>query len=89
MVDIALEAWVGKIVQLWAVGENEPWLGVLEGWNERGVLLRYSDGMARFEASRGDRVLSPMVVLFPWSVVRFVGVDLEELEGNELSPDGS
>jgi hypothetical protein len=89
MADIALEAWVGKIVQLWAVGENEPWLGVLEGWNERGVLLRYSDGMACFEASRGDRVLSPMVVLFPWSVVRFVGVDLEELEGNELSPDGS
>ena len=87
MVDIALEAWVGKIVQLWAVGENEPWLGVLEGWNERGVLLRYSDGMARFEASRGDRVLSPMVVLFPWSVVRFVGVDLEELEASHPLPD--
>jgi hypothetical protein len=89
MVDIALETWAGKVVQLWAVGEDEPWLGVLEAWNERGVVLSYSQSMARFEASRGDRKLSPMMVLFPWSVVRFVGVDLEELEGNQLSPDGS
>jgi hypothetical protein len=87
MVDSTLEAWVGKVVQLWAVGEDEPWLGVLEGWNERGVLLRYSQEMVCFEASRGDRKLSPMVVLFPWSVVRFVGVDLEELEGNHHPPD--
>src|SRR5215211_427085 len=89
MVDSALEAWVGKVVQLWAVGEDEPWLGVLEGWNERGVVLRYSQSMATFEASRGDRKLSPMMLLFPWSVVRFVGVELEELEGNQHSPDGS
>ena len=26
-----VEAWVGKVVQLWAEGENEPWLGVLSG----------------------------------------------------------
>jgi hypothetical protein len=87
MVDSGLEAWVGKVVELWAVGEDESWLGVLEGWNERGVVLRYSDGMACFEASRGDRILSPMVVLFPWSVVRFVGVDLEELEASHPLPD--
>jgi hypothetical protein len=89
MVDIALEAWVGKVVQLWAVGEDEPWLGVLEAWNERGVVLRYSEGMACFEASRGDRKLSPMLVLCPWPVVRFVGVELEELEANQHSPDRS
>ena len=80
-----LEAWVGKVVQLWVIGEDEPWLGVLEAWNERGVVLRYGEGVARFEASRGDRALSPMIMLFPWPVVRFVGVDLEELEGRERS----
>jgi hypothetical protein len=52
------------------------------------VVLRYSQEMARFEASRGDRKLSPMLILFPWSVVRFVGVDLEELEGNQHPSDG-
>jgi hypothetical protein len=36
-----LEAWIGKVVQLWSAGEDEPWLGILEGWNERGVVLRY------------------------------------------------
>jgi hypothetical protein len=39
-----LEAWVGKVVQLWVIGEDEPWLGVLEAWNERGVVLRYGEG---------------------------------------------
>jgi hypothetical protein len=81
-----LEAWIGKVVQLWSAGEDEPWLGILEGWNERGVVLRYGEGVARFDASRGDRQLSPMMMLFPWSAVRFVGVDLEELEGGERSP---
>lgn len=47
-----IETWIGKVVQLWAAGEDEPWLGVLEGWNERGVVLRYGEGVARFEASR-------------------------------------
>ena len=89
MVDSALEAWVGKLVQLWAVGEDEPWLGILEGWNERGVMLRYGESVARFEASRGDRQLSPMMMLFPLSAVRFVGVELEELEGNQHTPDRS
>ena len=80
------EAWVGKVVQLWVIEEDEPWLGVLEAWNERGVVLRYGEGVARFEASRGDRALGPMMMLFPWSAVRFVGVDLEELEGGERAP---
>jgi hypothetical protein len=27
MVDnIGMEGWVGKVVQLWATGEDEPWL---------------------------------------------------------------
>ena len=78
-----LEAWVGKVVQLWVIGEDEPWLGVLEDWNERGVVLRYEESVACFERSRGDRALSPMMMLFPWPALRFVGVDLEELEGGE------
>jgi hypothetical protein len=86
MTHTGIEEWVGKVVQLWALGEDESWLGVLEGFNERGVVLRYSESMASFEASRGDRKLSPMLVLFPWGAVRFVGVELEELEGNQPSP---
>ena len=82
-----LEAWVGKVVQLWVTGEDEPWLGLLEAWNERGVVLRYGESVAHFEASRGDRALSPMMMLFPWLTIRFVGVDLEELEGGERSPE--
>lgn len=87
MTHSGMETWIGKVVQLRAVGEDEPWLGFLEGWNERGVVLRYAESVARFEASRGDRQLSPMMMLFPWSSVRFVGVDLEELEGRERSPE--
>ena len=85
-----VETWIGKVVQLWVIGEDEPWLGVLEGWNERGVVVRYGEGVARVEASRGDRALSPMMMLFPWSAVRFVGVigvELEELEGGERAPE--
>ena len=87
MVHSSIEEWVGKVVQLWAVGEDESWLGVFEAWNERGLVLRYSEAMARFEASRGDRTLSPMLMFFPWSAVRFVGVDMEELEGNQHPPE--
>jgi hypothetical protein len=76
-----MEAWVGKLVQLWATGEDESWLGILEGWNERGVMVRYSEGIARFLASRDDRQSTPMMMFFPWSGVRFLGLDLEELEG--------
>jgi hypothetical protein len=65
MVHGGIERWIGKVVQLWAKGEDESWLGVLEGCDDRGVVLRYSDGMACFEASRGDRDLSPMLILFP------------------------
>lgn len=87
MTHSGMETWIGKVVQLRAVGEDEPWLGFLEGWNERGVVLRYAESVARFEASRGDRQLSSMMMLFPWSSVRFVGVDLEELERRERSPE--
>jgi hypothetical protein len=78
----AMDRWIGKVVQLWATGEDESWLGVLEGWDDRGVVLRSSEGIACFEASLGERTLSPMLMLFPWSTVRYVGVDLEEFEGN-------
>jgi hypothetical protein len=87
MVDnIGMEGWVGKVVQLWATGEDEPWLGILEGWSERGVILCYSEDIARFEASRDDRQSSPMLMLFPWSGVRYIGIDLEVLEGDRRPP---
>ena len=41
MAERALDAWIGKDV--WVVigdEEGEPYFGILEGWDERGVILR-------------------------------------------------
>jgi hypothetical protein len=50
------------------------------------VILCYSEDIARFEASRDDRQSSPMLMLFPWSGVRYIGIDLEVLEGDRRPP---
>jgi hypothetical protein len=64
-----------------------PGLGYWKAGTSEAVVVRYGEGVARFEASRGDRALSPMMMLFPWTAVRFVGVELEELEGGERAPE--
>jgi hypothetical protein len=77
-----LEAWVGKYVQVLVTGDSEPLIGVLEGWHERGVVLRYTQGMARLGESHGEGSLRthPHLTLFPWSVVRRVSIELRDLE---------
>jgi hypothetical protein len=74
-------AWVGKAVQVHVHGDPDPLLGVLEDWDERGVVLRHTEDMARFAASRGGNgPTDPMMILVTWSAVRYVSVLLEELE---------
>lgn len=76
----SLEAWVGKAVQVLVKGDSDPWVALLEGWDERGVVLRYTEQDARLSESRGEKPLDPMLLLIPWAEVRYVSVELEDLE---------
>jgi hypothetical protein len=64
-----LEAWVGKYVQVLVTGDSEPLIGVLEGWHERGVVLRYTQGMARLDESHGEGLVEDTPTLNPLPVV--------------------
>ena len=76
-----VEAWVGKVVQVYVHGDSDPLFGVLEDWDRRGVVLRHTEDMVRLTASRVENVPSePMMILVTWSAVRYVSVLLEELE---------
>ena len=76
----ALDAWVGGLVQVLVTGDSGPWVAFLEGWDDRGVVLRYTEGMARIDEEKGREPLTPRLVLFPWQVVRYVSISLENLE---------
>jgi hypothetical protein len=55
--------------------------GVLEDWDQRGVVLRHTEDMVSLTASRVEDVPSePMMILVTWSAIRYVSVLLEELE---------
>jgi hypothetical protein len=76
-----VEAWVGKVVQVHVQGDPDPLFGVLEDWDQRGVVLRHTEDMVRLTASRVEDVPSePMMILVTWSSVRYVSVLMEELE---------
>ena len=76
-----VEAWVGKVVQVYVHGDSDPLFGVLEDWDRRGVVLRHTEDMVSLTASRVEDVPSePMMILVTWSAVRYVSVLLEELE---------
>ena len=79
-----LEAWVGSAVYVLLTGEREHWVGVLQDWDERGVVLHHTQRDIRFRASEGEAPEEggpdkPMLVLFPWAQVRHVGVLLDDL----------
>jgi hypothetical protein len=78
-----LEAWVGKAVQVLVAGDREPWVGNLVGWEDRGIVLRYTE--ATPEADRAARnephVSEGHLILFPWPTVRYVGISEEDLGG--------
>ncbi len=75
-------SWVGKVVQVHVHGDPDPLLGVLEDWDERGVVLRHTEDLVRFSQSQGDEEApqAPMMILVTWSAVRYVSVLLEDLE---------
>jgi hypothetical protein len=76
-----VEAWVGKVVQVHVHGDSDPLFGILEDWDQRGVVLRHTEDMVRLTASRVEEVHSePMMILVTWSAIRYVSVLLEELE---------
>ena len=75
-----VEAWVGKVVQVLVRRDSDPWVALLEGWDERGVVLRYTDLDAQVSESRGEDPLPPMLILFPWAAVDYVSVQLEDVE---------
>jgi hypothetical protein len=76
-----VQAWVGKVVQVYVHGDSDPLFGVLEDWDRRGVVLRHTEEMVSLTASRVENVPSePMMILVTWSSVRYVSVLLEELE---------
>ena len=76
-----VEAWVGKVVQVYVHGDSDPLFGVLVDWDSRGVVLRHTEDMGRLTASHVEDVPSePMMILVTWSAVRYVSVPLEELE---------
>jgi hypothetical protein len=76
-----VEAWVGKVVQVYVHGDSDPLFGVLVDWDARGVVLRHTEEMVGLTASRVEDVPSePMMILVTWSSVRYVSVLLEELE---------
>jgi hypothetical protein len=76
-----VEAWVGKVVQVYVHGDSDPLFGVLVDWDARGVVLRHTEEMVGLTASRVEDVPSePMMILVTWSAVRYVSVLQEELE---------
>ena len=83
MAERALDAWIGKDV--WVVigdEQGEPYFGILEGWDERGVILRYTERAIRMREERGSEGPSkPALLLFPWTMVRHIGIYQDRLEG--------
>jgi hypothetical protein len=76
--DGLMEGWVGKVVQVLTHEDPDPHVGMLEGRDDRGVVLRFAELDARLSGPRGEE--PPMLVLFPWSAIAYVGVSLEDLE---------
>lgn len=78
--DSMLEAWVGKAVQALVAGDQEPWVGNLAGWEDRGIVLRYTEASeADRAAGNGPHVPEAQLILFPWPTVRYVGISEEDL----------
>jgi hypothetical protein len=81
-----LEPWVGKFVGVLPAGESEPWVALLEGCDERGVVLRYreedirADEASEESEERHWSPQKPCLLFFPWTQVSLVGITLEELD---------
>jgi len=54
--------------------------GLMEGWDDRGVVLRFAEMGARLSGPPDEEPVPPMVVLFPWSSIAYVSVAAEDVE---------
>ena len=74
-----MEVWVGKAVRLMTHEYSDPHVGLLEGWDDRGVVLRFAELGARLYGTRDAEPTPPLLVPFPWAVIAWVGVTLEDV----------
>jgi hypothetical protein len=76
-----LESWVGKHIGLLPAGDSEPWVALLEGWDERGVMLRFTEEDIRADEleERYSILREPCLLFFPWSQVSFMMMPLADL----------
>ena len=80
-----VEHWVGKEVVVELIGEEaDTWHGALQDWDERGVVLHFHEAAIRPLEEQGETrgesmPHKPMLLLFPWSQVRFVGIFVDDL----------
>ena len=85
MEDRGLEAWIGREVVVFLTDDSDPWHGLLQDWDERGVVLHHDEKVVRYlqetqgEAAADARPHKPMLILFPWAQVRNVGVFVDDL----------
>jgi hypothetical protein len=45
---------VGKVVQLMTQEDSDPHIGLLEGWDDRGIVLRFAELGARLYGPRDE-----------------------------------
>ena len=84
MAQSGMETWVGKEVIVLVEGEEDYWHGTLQDWDDRGVVLHHHEAAIRYRDSQGEALNEsgphkPMLLLFPWSQVRHVGIFLDDL----------
>ena len=70
---------VGNVVRLMTHDDPGPHVGLLEGWDGRGVVLRFVQLGARLYGTRDAEPAPPLLVRFPWAVIAWVGVTLEDV----------
>ena len=75
-----MEGWVGKVVQLLTHEDPGPHVGQLEGWDDRGVVVRFAELGARLSGPSDEEPTPPMLVLFPWAAIAWVSVAAEDVD---------
>jgi hypothetical protein len=67
--DGLMEGWVGKVVQVLTHEDPDPHIGMLEGWDDQGVVLRFAELDARLSGPLDEEPTPPMLVHFPWAAI--------------------
>ncbi len=65
-------------MQLMTHEDPDSQVRLLEGWDDRGVVLRFAELDARLSGPL-DEEPPPMLVLFPWAAIAWVSVAVEDV----------